>query len=228
MSSPMQSARDVWRLLPGPATRTVERAAGAAVGRLDKEAARLRSAVQDIVDRAVRAIGPAVVLAVLEEIDLTALVRERVDLDAVAEGIDVERIIDRVDIDQVVARADIRRVVDRLDLDAIVARVDLDGAVARVDLERVIRRVDIDAVAARLDLDAVVRRLDLIGLADYVVDGIDLPGIIRESSGSMASEVVRGVRMQGLDADEALSRAVSRLLPRRRGPRVQPQGPQVQ
>ena len=45
---------------------------------------------------------------------------------------------------------------------------------------------------------------------------IDLPAIIRDSTGSMASETVRGVRMTGVSADDALSRAVDRALFRRR------------
>lgn len=139
-------------------------------------------------DRMARAAARGIVLAVLDELDLTALVRERVDLDAVAEAIDV---------------------------DAIVARVDMDAIVDRVDMERILARVDVDAIAARLDVDAFVARLDLVGLAEVVVDGIDLPGIIRESSGAVASDTVRSVRMQSLEADEAVARAASRWLPHR-------------
>jgi hypothetical protein len=143
-------------------------------------------------DRVVRALTALVIRRVLDQVDLTALVRERVDLNAVAEGIDV---------------------------DAVAARLDVDRVVAGVDIDAIIGRVDIDAIAARVDLDAIIARLDLIGLANYVVDGIDLPGIVRESSGSMASEALSGVRLQSLQADEALSRAVGRFLPRARGAR---------
>jgi hypothetical protein len=58
--------------------------------------------------------------------------------------------------------------------------------------------------------------MDLVGLADQVIEGIDLPEIIRESTGTVASEVVRGVRMQSIDADEAIARVVDRLFLRRR------------
>lgn len=50
------------------------------------------------------------------------------------------------------------------------------------------------------------------GWLGYGVDGIDLPEIIRRSTGSMASDVVRGVRLQTKEADQALSRLVDRLL----------------
>jgi hypothetical protein len=161
-------------------------------------------------DRVVRALTALVIRRVLDQIDLTALVRERVDLNAVAEGIDVDAVAARLDVDRVVAGVDI---------DAIIGRVDIDAIIGRVDIDAIIGRVDIDAIAARVDLDTIIARLDLIGLANYVVDGIDLPGIVRESSGSMASEALSGVRLQSLQADEALSRAVGRFLPRARGAR---------
>jgi hypothetical protein len=182
-------------------------------------------------DRATRAVLSLVIRKVLEQLDLTALVRERVDLDAVAEGIDVDAVASRLDVDKVVARVDIDRIVDRVDIDRIVDRVDIDRIIDRVDIDRILDRVDIERIVARLDvnavaedvdLDAIVGRLDLIGLANYVVDGIDLPGIVRESSGSMASEALSGVRLQSLQADEALARAVSRWLPRRRGAHIPP------
>jgi hypothetical protein len=173
-------------------------------------------------DRATRAVLSLVIRKVLEQLDLTALVRERVDLDAVAEGIDVDAVASRLDVDKVVARVDIDRIVDRVDIDRIVDRVDIDRILDRVDIERIVARLDVNAVAEDVDLDAIVGRLDLIGLANYVVDGIDLPGIVRESSGSMASEALSGVRLQSLQADEALARAVSRWLPRRRGAHIPP------
>lgn len=72
-------------------------------------------------------------------------------------------------------------------------------------------------VLDRVDLNSVVRqRVDLVGIADDVIDGIDLPEIIRKSTEAVASETVRDVRMQSIDADEAVSRLVGRLVPRRR------------
>jgi hypothetical protein len=83
----------------------------------------------------------------------------------------------------------------------------VDAMLDQIDLtELVVRRVDLDRVAAQLDL---------IELAEYVVDGIDLPRIIRESTGSVASEGIRGVRMQSIEADQAIARFVDRLLLRR-------------
>lgn len=113
-------------------------------------------------------------------------------------------------------------------VDAALDRIDLtDLVVRRVDLDRVARHIDVDAIVARVDVDAVADRVDLIGLAHYVAEGIDLPMIIRESTGSVASEGLRGVRMQSLQADEALAGMMDRALrrrPRRTGP--QRTGPQ--
>jgi hypothetical protein len=107
-------------------------------------------------------------------------------------------------------------VLDRLDLTAVVRdRVALDLLVAEVDVDAVVARIDVDAIAGHIDLEAFVDRLDLVDLAHRVLDGIDLPEIIRESTGSISGDIVHGVRMQGIEADRAVTTLVSRLLRRR-------------
>ena len=238
----VRSAADVGRLagqvafdrLPLPRIvrstgRRVWLAAGSA-GTTRRAVARTRLA--SLLDAAV----PLLIREVLTRVDLPALVEEYVDLDRIAAGLDVDavaarldvdRVVDRVDLDRAVARVDLDAVIDRIDLDdlasridieQIIDRLDLDRVVERVDLDRVIDRLDLDRAAARLDLDPILERADLVNLARYVIDAIDLPGLIRSSTGSMTSDVVRGVRTQGADADEAVQRVVDRLL-RRRGPR---------
>lgn len=171
--------------------------------------------------------------AVVERLDLTRIVLERVDLRAVAlallERLDLTGIVlDGVDLGTVVAAA-----IDRTDLDALTATViehaDLDAAAARLDVDAVVARLDLTRIVLdRVDLDAVVHavlaHVDLVGLAGKVIDGVDLPEIIRESTGSMASDTVRSARMQGIRADEAVERAVGRLLLRRRRDHVGPAG----
>jgi hypothetical protein len=168
---------------------------------------------------------------VLDRVDLDAIVDrvdigrvlDRVDLDAVVERVDIGRVLDRLDLDAIVARVDIDRVLDRVDLDAVAGRLDLDTLVDKVDIARVLDRVDLDAVVAgvdldravdRVDVDRVIARTDVAGLARYVVDVIDLPGLLRASTGSVTSEMVRSVRDQGADADRAVERLVDRLLHR--------------
>jgi hypothetical protein len=158
-------------------------------------------------ERMVAVIVPAVVREVLDTLDLNVVIRERVDLDVLVATVDIAEIIDRVDIDAVVRRVDV---------DAIAQRIDLDAIADRIDLDRIVARLDIDAIVAGVDLNAIVDRLNVVGLAEEVINEIDLPEIIRDSTGSMASQVVRDARMQSIDADEAVSRLVDRLLRRRR------------
>jgi len=92
----------------------------------------------------------------------------------------------------------------------------VEAVVSRIDLTDLVRRhVDIDALVATVDLDAVVWRLDLLGIAQYIIDGVDLPDIVRSSSASLTAESLQRVRIRGADADSAVSRAVERLKPHR-------------
>jgi len=143
---------------------------------------------------------PDVVEMVVSRLDLTGIVTRHVDIDDVVRA---------VDLDAVVAG---------IDLDAVVQRIDLDAAVAGVDLNAAVEGVDIDVIAGRLDLDAVIERIDLVTMVEEVIAAIDLPAIIRDSTGSMASETVRTARMTGISADEAISRSIERHLFRRRRP----------
>jgi len=188
---------------------------GAIVDRVDIDAIIDRVDVDAVVARANldRAVARVDIDAIIDRVDIDAII-DRVDIGAIIDRVDVDAVVGRADLDRAVARVDIAAIIDRVDVDAVVARADLDRAVARVDLQRIIDRIDVDGVVARADLDAVVAKLDLIALAEYVVEGIDLPGIIRSSTGSMASEGLREVRRQGIGADERVAHVVDRLLHR--------------
>jgi hypothetical protein len=188
--------------IPGPVRARVGRVWWAA-GRLGEQrrtATRLRLAA--FLD----ALVPYVVRQLITRVDVTQLVAEFVDLDRIAEGLDLDDVVARVDLDRVVDRIDVDRVAQRLDIEQILNRLDLDTIVARVDLDR---------AAARLDLDPILERADVVGLARYIVEAIDLPELIRSSTGSMTSDVMHGVRTQSADADEAVQRVVDRVLHRR-------------
>jgi hypothetical protein len=152
----------------------------------------------------------------------------RVDLDQIIGRLDIEAVLDRMDLTQTV--------VDRVDLDVVVGRAlagldeeTLAALLEKVDVNAIARRLDIEAVLDRMDLtttvlrrvdlvrvvDAVLDQMDLIALANEIIEGVDLPEIIRDSTGSMASETVKGVRLQGIGADQAVDRAIDRLLLRR-------------
>jgi hypothetical protein len=195
------------------------------------------------INRIVATVVPPVVNEVLDSLDLTELVRQRVDIDSLVSTVDIVTVVDRmdvdaiarqvdiegmlrqVDLDAIVSKVDIDAIVRQVDIDAIVRQVDLDAIVSQVDIDAVAKRIDVDAIVERIDIDAIVsrvnveavlRRLDLVAIAEEVVNGIDLPEIIRESTGSMASDVVRDARMQSIDADVAIARVVDRVIRRRR------------
>lgn len=108
-----------------------------------------------------------------------------------------------------------RRVVELLAVRGSQQREELTRELAAV-LDRMVPAV-VDEVLKRIDLDAVIARLDLAKLAEEVIASVDLPEIIRESTGAVSSEAVREVRMRGISGDEAVGRAMERLRPRRRG-----------
>ena len=74
-------------------------------------------------------------------------------------------------------------------------------------LSEMLRHVDV--------AELLQENVDVVALAEEVIAEIDLPEIIRESTGSMASDTLRGVRMQTISADDAVGRAVDRLRLRR-------------
>jgi hypothetical protein len=186
-----------------------------------------RTAARAVVESWLGYLLPRLVGAVLDRLDLTELVVSRVDLDRVARGLDVEAVLDRLDLTElVVSRVDLDRVARGLDVEAVLDRLDLTELVmSRVDLDRIAGALDIEAIAHRLDLNALAARIDLIGLAEQVVLGIDLPQLIRDSTGSVASEGIAGVRMQGMEADQAIAHFVDRVLRRRPRPPQPEQGP---
>lgn len=178
----------------------VEALAAATVSRvqLDPLVARVVAEVDTVaaVERVMAAL-PAddLVAAVVAHLDMPALIRaalQQVDLTPI--------VVESVDLGAVVAAA-----LDEVDLTALV--------VERVDLARVVT-----AALDGLDVTRIVmERVDLPLVASTVIDQIDLAGTIRDSTGSVATEAVRGVRLTSVDADRAVARLVDRFTLRRRG-----------
>jgi hypothetical protein len=77
-----------------------------------------------------------------------------------------------------------------------------------------------------VDLTQLVQQnVDVVTLAEEVIAEIDLPAIIRDSTGAVASDTLLGVRMQSISGDEAIGRAMHRLrlrLARRTAPSTHP------
>jgi hypothetical protein len=181
----------------------------AARGREGREDATTR------VEALVQRVAPVVVDRALGLVDLTDLVHDHVDLDTLVADVDIDAVAARLDLDAVLDRVDINEIAGRLDVNAVAGTIDLDAILDRVDINEIAGRLDVNAVAATIDLDAVVSRLDLVALAEFVVEGIDLPGIIQSSTGSMASVAAREVRWQGIGADERVEHIVDRMLRRK-------------
>ena len=170
--------------------------------------------------------------SIVAGVDIDAVIG-RVDIDSIVAGVNIDAVIDRVDVDSIVkrvdldaavalvnldaavARVDMEQIISRIDVDSIVATVDLEAVVDRLDIAAVVAKVDPDPIVARVNFDAAMAQIDLIGIAQRIVDGIDLPGIIRDSTGSLASEAVHGVRVQGQQADDAVGQLVGRVFRRR-------------
>jgi hypothetical protein len=207
-------------------TRLVE--ALAQRGRVERDA-RVRT-----LEHVVAAVVPAVVRHLAELVPLTELIRQSVDLDVLVADVDLDAIASRIDLDPLAARIDVDAILDRVDLnelvkerldlnavvrtvdiDSIIDRIDLDALAARIDVDAILDRVDLTEVASTVDIDSIIDRIDLVALANEVVTEIDLPEIIRQSSGSLASESVRNVRIQSIEADRAVERVIDRFRLRR-------------
>lgn len=64
----------------------------------------------------------------------------------------------------------------------------------------------------QIDLTELIRtRVDLVGLARYVVAAIDLPEIIRESTGSPIPGAEQVIRIQSIETDQAIAAWVDRV-----------------
>jgi hypothetical protein len=96
-----------------------------------------------------------------------------------------------------------------------------EAALDRLDVPALVEHVDLDAVVARVNVDAVLARVDLLGLATYIIEGIDLPVIIRESTGGVTTEVLRGARQHSYEADQTVARVIDRMLLRHRARETQ-------
>lgn len=188
---------------------------------------------------------PAVINSALDEIDLTALVVQRVDLGTIVgaalDELDlteivmirtdlkaiVTRALDELDLTEIVlTRADLKaiitRALDELDLtDIVLDRVDLarvvDGALDELDLTQlVVDRVDIDTIVNHVDMVTVVDKVPVVDIANYVIEEIDLPRIIRTSTGGVAADAMDTARLQAHQVDKVSERIVDRIIFRKK------------
>lgn len=116
-------------------------------------------------------------------------------------------------VDSIVSRVNLTElVITRVDLRAIVESV-LD----QLDLtEIVIQRVDVDRIVAQANIDDVIDRVPMVQIADYIIEEIDLPQIIRESTGGIAMDAFTSTRFSAARTDEFVSRVIDNVLLRRK------------
>jgi hypothetical protein len=95
----------------------------------------------------------------------------------------------------------------------------VENLLDRIDLTQlVIERVDVDKIIeTRVDIDGIIERADVVSVASDIIHQLDLPEIIRESSSTMGTETIEGLRVRGMDADRSLSRLVDKVLNRSNG-----------
>lgn len=106
--------------------------------------------------------------------------------------------------------------------DAVISRIDLtDVVLTRVDLRAIVVQaldeLDLTAIVVdRVDLDVIINQIPIVEIADYVIQEIDLPELIRESTGGVADSALNAARMQASNADAGIAHVVDRVLLRAR------------
>lgn len=121
-----------------------------------------------------------------------------------------------VDAASAVAGTVVPAVVERVDLNAILAKVDVNALVARVDVDRVLDSIEPNRLLDRVDLDDLVQRVDVGAIAREAIEGVDVAGLVQESTASIASDTLDAIRFQGMRADDLAARVVDWALFRRR------------
>ena len=106
-------------------------------------------------------------------------------------------------------------------VNGVVRELDVDAIVKQVDIDALLERIDMDALMERIDIDGIVKRVDIAAL----MDDIGLEDIVRQSTGVLASDSVKLVRVRSMNGDVIISGVIDRLL--RRTPRYAPLQPVV-
>lgn len=100
-------------------------------------------------------------------------------------------------------------------LDEVVPPV-FNAIISRVDLtEIVVRNVNINEIVAQADINPILDRIPMTEIADYVIEEIDLPALVRESTGGVADDILGLLRFQAIETDNFFSNLVDKVLFRR-------------
>jgi hypothetical protein len=100
-------------------------------------------------------------------------------------------------------------------LDAVVP-VAVNAVVSRVDINEIVKdHVDVNEIVAQAELTPILDRVPMTEIADYVIEEIDLPSLIRESTGGVADGLLSTLRFQAIQTDNFVSGIVDRVFFRR-------------
>ena len=100
-------------------------------------------------------------------------------------------------------------------LDAVVP-VAVNAVVSRVDFNEIVKdHVDVNEIVAQAELTPILDRVPMTEIADYVIEEIDLPSLIRESTGGVADGLLSTLRFQAIQTDNFVSGIVDRVFFRR-------------
>ena len=81
-------------------------------------------------------------------------------------------------------------------LQELLIRIDLDTVLQTVDLDAVLERIDLDAAIERVDLDKVIARVDVNDLMSGAMQDLQVPGLLIDGTGALATSTVGALRSQ--------------------------------
>ncbi len=120
---------------------------------------------------------------------------------------------------EAVAARVVNEVLAAIDVNALLGRVDVEGIIDRVDVENIIERVDVEGIVKRIDVNAIVGEIDI----DSLVENTELGSLIVKSTAGILTEILDGVRAQGVTLDDFCAKWTNRIL--RRNPASLPVAP---
>ncbi len=97
-------------------------------------------------------------------------------------------------------------------LDTVVP-VAVNAIVSRIDINEIVKEhVDVNEIVAQADITPILDRVPMAEIADYVIEEIDLPSLVRESTGGVADGLLGTLRFQAIQTDNFVSQIVDRVL----------------
>jgi len=101
-------------------------------------------------------------------------------------------------------------------LDTVVP-IAVNAVISRIDINEIVKEhVDVNEIVAQADITPILDRVPMTEIADYVIEEIDLPSLVRESTGGVADGLLGTVRFQALQTDDFVSHIVDRILFRKK------------